>query len=274
MNTPMKHLKSTSLLAGAICLLLPSAHATLLFSDGFNYTAGSNLGGNVNPGNSTAWSGSSTQITVGNSGLTYPGFQGLGGNSLVLTPGAATTTTNEFSAVTSGNIYYSFLIDCTTLPTANNFITSINQGTAPNGGTDAMAIYVGASGATGWKIGVRTTGGGSGATFAGTTLSLNTTYLVVAELSLGATPTASLFLNPFPGNAQPGTASATQSTATAIASVNDVGFKAQSALTVGNFIIDDMSIGTAWEDVTVPEPSVAALAGVGALGLICYRRRR
>ena len=269
----MKHFKSTSLLAGAVCLLLPSAHATLLFSDGFNYTAGGNLGGNINPGSGLPWSGSSTQITVGNSGLTYPGFQGLGGNSLVLTPGAATTTTNEYSAVTSGNIYYSFLVDCTTLPTANNFITSLNQGTAPNGGTDAMAIYVGASGASGWKIGVRTTGGGSGASFASTTLSLNTTYLVVAELSLGATSTASLFLDPFPGQAQPGTASATQSTTTAIAGVNDVGFKAQSATTVGNFIIDDISIGTQWSDVTVPEPSIAALSGIGLFGLICYRRR-
>jgi hypothetical protein len=272
----MKHLKSSSLLVGAVCLLLPSTHATLLFSDGFNYTAGGNLGGNINPGNSTAWSGSSSQITVGNSGLTYPGFQGYGGNSVVLTPGAATTTTNVYSAVTgSGStIYYSFLIDCTTLPTANNYITSLNQGTAPNGSTDAMAIYVGASGASNWRVGVRTTGGGSGATFESTALSLNTTYLVVTELTLGPNPTVSLFLNPFPGLGQPGSPSATQTGTNAVLSVNDVGFKAQSATTVGNYIIDDLSIGTTWADVTVPEPSILALGGIGLLGLISYRRRR
>jgi hypothetical protein len=269
----MKHLKSTSLLAGAVCLLLPSAHANLLFSDGFNYTAGSNLGGNVNPGNGTAWSGGSANLAIGSSGLTYPGFQGLGGNSLVYTPGVATSSTNVYSAVTSGSIYYSFLIDCTTLPTANNYITSLNQGTGPNGSSDAMAVYVGASGASNWRIGVRTTGGGSGATFESTALSPNTTYLVVTELTLGPNPTVSLFLDPFPGLGQPG-ANATQTGTNAVLSVNDVGFKSQSATTVGNFVIDDLSIGTTWGDVTVPEPSILALGGIGFLGLISFRRRR
>lgn len=272
----MKHLKITSLLAGAVCLLLPGAHATLLFTDGFNYPADSYLGGNVNPGNNTAWTGGSPflQIGPGPGGLSYPGFQGLGGNDLVYTSGFTNSSTsiNIYSAVTSGSIYYSFLIDATTLPTANNYITSLNPGTTgPGGGTDAMAIYVGASG-TGYKIGVRN--GNSGASYAGTTLQLNTTYLIVTELTLGTTPTVSLFLDPFPGMAQPGTASATQTGTVAVTSVADVGFKAQSSASAGAFLIDDLSIGTSWSDVTVPEPSPIALAGLGAVGLFWFRRRR
>ena len=212
------------------------------------------------------------ELAVGSSGLSYPGFQGLGGNDLVYTPGVATSTTNAYAAVSSGSIYYSFLIDCTTLPTANNYVTSLNPGAAsPNGSGDAMAVYVGANG-SGWKIGVRN--GNSGASYESTVLSLNTTYLVVTELTLGASPTVSLYLDPFPGQAQPGTASATQTGTVAVSSVDDVGFKAQSALTVGNFLIDDLNIGTAWGDVTVPEPSVCALTSIGALGLFLFRRRR
>ncbi|HLX69463.1 MAG TPA: PEP-CTERM sorting domain-containing protein [Verrucomicrobiae bacterium] len=269
----MKHLKATSLLAGAVCLLLPSAHASLLFTDGFNYTAGSNLGGNINPGNATAWTGGNAALQIGSSGLSYPGFQGLGGNDLIYTSGStATTSLNTFSTVTSGSIYYSFLIDATTLPTANNYITSLNPGTTgPGGSGDSMAVYVGANG-SGWKIGVRN--GNSGAAYENTVLQLNTTYLIVAELTLGTTPTVSLYLDPFPGMAQPGTPNATQTGTVAATSVDDVGFKAQSAATAGAFLIDDISLGTTWADVTVPEPSPIALAGLGVAGLFWVRRRR
>lgn len=272
----MKSSTPLALSIGAICLLLQSTHATLLFSEGFNYTPGNNLGGSVNPGNSTAWTGGSPTLAIGSTTLSYPGLTGLPGNDLVYTPNGTSSSTsiNTYSAVTSGSIYYSFLIDCTTLPTANNYITSLNGGTSvPSGSGDALAFYVGASG-TGWKIGVRTTGGGSGANYAGTTLQLNTTYLVVGELTLGSSSTASLFLNPIAGDSQPASANATQSTTTAITSIDDVGFKAQTATSAGDFMIGNLNIATTWDEVTVPEPSFFALAGVGALALARFRRQR
>lgn len=271
----MKLLRCAPLVAAGLGLLLPSVHATLLFSEGFDYTSGGNLGGNINPGSGVAWTGGNSQLAIGSTDLTYPGLQDLGGNDLVYTSGpSAVTSVNTYSAVTSGSIYYSFLIDCTTLPTGNNYLTALNPGTtAPGGGTDAMSFYVGTLG-TGYKIGVRN--GNSGAAYASTALSLNTTYLVVGELTLGTTPSLSLYLDPTPGGTQPLTADATQNGTVAVSSVDDVGFKAQSSTGAGDWQIDNLNIGTTWADVTpsvVPEPSMLALIGIGALGLISFRRR-
>ncbi|HSY42657.1 MAG TPA: PEP-CTERM sorting domain-containing protein [Candidatus Acidoferrum sp.] len=270
-----------TLLAGVTGLSFHSAQAQLLFSEGFNYTAGQGIAGQVNPGNSTAWTGgNSSELQIGNTQLTYAGLQELAGNDLVYTSsGSGSTSYNTYSAVTSGSIYYSFLVDCTTLPTANEYISALDPGTStPGGSSDDLSTYVGASG-TGWKIGIRTTGGGSGAVYSGA-LTLDTTYLVVEELTLGSAPVANLFVDPVPGDSQPGTPTATQSTATAINSVDDIGFKIQLTASTGNFDIGNLLIAQNWADVTpeatvAPEPSTFALAGLGlALPLLARFRRR
>jgi hypothetical protein len=268
----------TPLAVAAACLAAQCAQAQL-FQEGFNYTPGSTLGGNVNPGSGVAWGpGGSTTLQIGGSALTYPGLQELAGNDLQYTSGVtATSDVNTYTAVTSGNIFYSFLIDCTTLPTANNYISALNGGTTgPGGGADLLSLYVGSVTGGGYKIGVRTTGGGTGAAYGATTLQLNTTYLVVGELTLGSAPVANLYLDPTPGAAQPA-ASATQTTTTAINSVADVGFKAQSSASAGDFFIGNVQIGTTWESVTepVPEPGTLGLAAVALLGwALRYRRAR
>jgi hypothetical protein len=263
--------------AGVFSLCSQSARAQLLFSEPFNYTPGTALAGSVNAGNNTAWTGGNVnELQIGSSDLTYSGLVDQGGNDLVYTSSASSSTSyNTYTAVTSGSIYYSFLINCTTLPTANEYISALNPGTTtPGGSSDTKATYVGASG-TGWKIGVRTTGGGSGAAYT-SALALNTTYFVVEELTLGSAPVANLYLDPVPGASQPGTATATQSTATAINSVADVGFKVQSTAATGNFIIDNLLIAQDWADVTpaVPEPSAFALLGLGLLGGAWKLRRQ
>jgi hypothetical protein len=265
--------------AGLISVCCQSAHAQPLFSESFNYTPGQGLASQVNPGNSTAWTGGNTsELQIGSAELTYMGLQEATGNDLVYTSSAtASTSYNTYTAVTSGSIYYSFLIDCTTLPTANEYITSLNPGTTvPGGSSDAMSMYVGSVTGGSWKIGVRTTGGGSGAAYSGA-LSANSVYFVVAELTLGSAPVANLYVDPTPGGTQPATPTATQSTATAINSVDDVGFKVQSTAATGNFELGPLLIAPDWADVTpasVPEPNTLALLGLGALSMLARNWRR
>jgi hypothetical protein len=277
MKTHIK-LPLCKLVSAALVALCLSVHGQqLLFSEGFNYTPGEGLANQVNPGNNTAWvNGNTSELQIGSSQLTYPGLQELPGNDLVYTSSASSSASyNTYTAVTSGSIYYSFLIDCTTLPTANEYISALNPGTTtPGGSSDALSMYVGASG-SGWKVGVRTPGGNSGASYSGT-LALNTTYLIVGELTLGSSTVANLYVDPTPGASQPGTPTATIDGTTGVSSVDDVGFKVQSTAATGNFDIGNLLIATDWADVTpssVPEPDTFALLGGGLILLRAAWRR-
>jgi len=259
-------------LIGVGCLLF-QAQATLLFSDGFGYNTGF-LAGNINPGSGDKWGPSATPITVASGSLAYSGLVDLpGDNKLSDAWGTASSITNGFASTTSGTIYYSFLLDVTTAPGANSYLTSLNPGTTPPGGSgDAITMYFGTvTGGTTFKLGVR--GGGSSTVNTPSTYSVGTTYLIVLGYDFGAADhNMSLWVNPTPGGSMP-SATVTQTPGTKATSIANVGFKAQG--TTGTFLIDDLRIGTTWGDVTpTPEPSTFALAGLGMLGLILARRVR
>jgi PEP-CTERM motif len=255
-----------------------TVHATLLFADGFNYNAGGLNGSDVSPAglSGNAWSSGSSHITVVSNNLTYAGLQDLGGNAVQNVWGvSAGSVVNTYSSVTAGSVYYSFLLDCTVAPSANQYLTALNPATgAPNGSTDALQVDIGPGSGGGFEVGLRTAG--ASITMDPTALLLNTTYLVVAEYNFTGSGTASLFLDPTPGGSQP-TANVTLAGNGTVTSIDDIGFKAQSS-TTGTTIVDSTMVGTTWADVTplavtTPEPSTVVLAGAGLL-LLAARFRR
>ena len=275
----MKRSCSVALAIGAFCFVFQTAHASLLFSEAFNYTAGGTLAPNVNPGSSVAWGAGNSAMTIDGGNLTYPGLTDLGGNdlSVVWGGGSAGTAINTFANVSSGTIYYSFLLDVTTAPTSQSYLTSLNPGTvAPNGSSDAVAMYFGTvTGGGAFRFGLR--GGGASATYtsSGSPYSLDTTYLVVLGYDFGAANNnMSLWINPTPGGSMPA-ANLVLTPTTLATGIANVGFKVQSS-PQGAFLIDNLLVGTTWGDVTpmgIPEPSTFALAGLGILSLISARRR-
>lgn len=265
---------------GVTCLLFQSAQAAPLFSDGFNYTVADNLGaGSTTPPWSLQSSTAAAQLSISSPNLTYSGLQDLGGNALTVNSGVGSVRGYAAlsSSITSGSVYYSFLIDCTALPTANSYLTALTPTAAPGPGgtaTDAIDLYA-RNLSTGWQLGLRTTG--LSASYSGTQLALNTVYFGVLKYTFGATtPTAQLFLSPDPTGAEPGTASVTLTGTANVADISDVGFRAQATGVVGNYVFDNVMVGTTWADVTtaVPEPATFALAGLGMLGLVFARRMR
>jgi hypothetical protein len=266
------------LLAIAVTLsLFQSAQATLFFTEGFNYPQGNlTLNG--------PWTGGST-IQVGSANLTYSGLADAPnpGNDLLVPSGTASSVTANFTGtpITSGSVYYSFLAEATALPTANSYLTDLLTSGTPNGSGDPLSVYVGQQTAgSQFKIGIRHNGEGSGATYtSGSWAVLNQVNLFVVEYTFvpgSANDTVSLFVNPTPGGTQPTPDVTLSAAGTDAASLQEIGFKANSGTSAGTWLFDTLRVGDTWADVTpeVPEPSAVALLGFGVLSLAGWRRAR
>ncbi|MDI6803356.1 MAG: FlgD immunoglobulin-like domain containing protein [Bacteroidota bacterium] len=181
----------TILLAVGLALST-TAWGQLITFDNFNYTDNSLLTDN----GWTAHSGSGTNpVTVGASnGLTYSGYSGLTGVTGAVEGSAARlVNTGEdvsklFTTVSSGTIYYSFLVNVTT-GTAGYFLHLGNSATS-----FAARIYVKPS-VTSGKInfGISNT---STASYSATPTDFNTstTYLIIVKYDVSTTGSASLWV--------------------------------------------------------------------------------
>jgi hypothetical protein len=263
----------------AACLLLPGAQAASLFQEGFDYTSGLALAGQGTWATTT----NSAFITVGSGSLTYPGLADVtpAGNEARIAGQSASLASYTFSpfsaSVSSGQAYASFLLDFNGTVVGGNYtfmglLPAAASG--PGNGGNFNNTYdpcdlVSRSSSGNVQLGIRTLG--QGTTYATPTLSLGSVNLIVMKYDFAA-KTASLFINPNPNGAEPGTASAF-STGTLSAANLDQFYLRIGGVNQGNYLVDDVRIGTTWVEV-VPEPATITLIGLGVLGFGLLRRIR
>ncbi|MFM6945554.1 MAG: MopE-related protein [Flavobacteriales bacterium] len=218
----------------------------------------------------TAHSGTTGAITAittpsgsGNS-LSYPGLASSVGNRVSMSASNAEDI-NKPVSVTGTTYYFSFLLNVTDLSNMNatgSYFIHLGA----NNSTNQFQIFIPrlyialGSTATQFKLGMLNTTGGTTATptYITQEFNPNTTYLVVAKATANAVGdpiTASLWVNPIPGAAEP-TPGVVNSGGTSGWPTNPIlALCLRQSAGIGTFEIDEIRVGTTWASVT---PSAAS----------------
>lgn len=251
----MKKLYALSLLLAAG---LSYGQVTLPYTESFNYTPGTNLGGqggwvNVN-------SGDEVVVTAGN--LSYSGLAASSGN-MVTFDGIGFDPQIEFVQQTAGTVYASFIIN----------ISDVAGLTDPNGGyfagfganttNFASTVWIKPSGA-GYVIGLNKATAVADTQYTTTVYALNTDVFVIIAYDF-ATNTSTMWINP--GSLGSGTAPAatlTATTGTNRTSLNRFILRQDSATETPSIAFDELRVATSWGSVT---PAVAGIKDNNIAGL-------
>jgi hypothetical protein len=259
----------------------PFADATA--SGGTSYTIGANLIGQTDAlGQSWFQAGptNATQPKIVAGNLTYANLPPSQGNSASFGGNGASARLNLSSPVSSGTIYYSFLMNVSslgTLPTTGVFWAGFNN-TAGSQSTTPSVV--------GTRLYARSVTGSPGVFQLGTSqnsatitwdttdsFSTGNTLFIVGSYTFNTASStddlSQMWINPDPTSVTPpaATISGTGTDLSTIASF--VLFDRIASEPTG--VVDELRVDQSWANV-VPEPTTAALAGLGLLALICGRR--
>ena len=261
--------------AGLTILLASNARAGMLLNEAFDeYTNTTAL---TATGNWTAVSGAGTlPITVTNGTVTAT-------NLASGTSGEDDKNTFSTAGITTGTVYFSFLV---TAPTSDSTLTS-TTGDYFLSGTSATNAFLGriflSKTATGVAFGL-SNGASTPSTFS-TDITLGTQYKLVLRVDLGTKTSTLGVFTPSTTTIADTDLTVTGGAAGAAANISSVlirqGPSTNAAFTT---VIDGVQAGTTLADVTgiatgaspyfnaVPEPSTYAAFAVGALALFGVRR--
>ncbi len=275
----------------SISLASQQAHSATFIYESFSQPAGS-LNGQAGGTGLNTWGDNQTVDVVTPTTLSYGDLTNTGGQVNLLSGSgvdAFVTTTTALS--TNGllddgaTLWFSFMYSKTSSGGGSNEKGGFAFGTAPIdgafNGTNMAGNGIGARIlATGINAGTWS-GSGNVTAGTGTSIALNTSYLVVGRIQWGATAgddeTITLYLQ---DTSNLGTLSASIGTAT-MTGVDQSLFDTISMTqrgSGGTVTYDEIRFGETFADVTpaaapIPEPSSTALIGLGGLAFILRRRR-
>ncbi|MDH4471486.1 MAG: T9SS type A sorting domain-containing protein [Fluviicola sp.] len=224
----------------------------------FNYTGALNANGwTTHSGTAGQLVAITTPSDLGNS-LSYPQLATSTGNRTTLVAGNGEDVNLALSGITNTG-YFSFLLktpNTTGLAVAGDYIMGFSNTSGAVATVFAGRVFIKPGLTAGTvQVGIQnTTGGAPTQTYAPGEYPVGTTLFIVVKYDRTTTPhTASLFVNPTPGAAEPAP-SATNNSGTAVTFVNFAALLIRQGGTApsgtGNQEIDEIRTGSTWASVT------------------------
>jgi len=222
-----------------------------LLEENFSYTVGDNI-------TSHGWaahSGSGTNpIKVSASSISYANYpsSGIGGEVTLTTSGEDDNHT--ITEQTSGSVYTAFLVNVTSATLTGDYFFHMGQTTIGSTFRGKIFAKKDASGNLLFGLSFASNTG----TYASTTYSLGTTYLLVLKYTIisgTGNDVASLFINPAINGIEPLIPDLTLTEATGdLANVGTVALRQGAAANAPALKLDGIRVGTSWSDI-LPNPT-------------------
>lgn len=219
--------------------------------DPVNYTVGQGL--QTQPGWTTINTGDDLLIASGS--LAYSGLEASTGNKITFS-GAGIDAAKSFIQQTSGTVYYSFILNVTSLGSLNlagGYFTGFTESANTSFGATVWTRLDGA----GYDIGInpRTTPANT-VWSSGTTAINNIVFIVVSyQIVAGSgNDVVRLWLNPTPGSSEPAATLSATNTGTDLGNLNRILIRQDDASATPSIEMDELRIGTTWASVT-PAPA-------------------
>lgn len=230
-----------------------------LLTEDFSYTAGQLITAN----GWTAHSTGANPITVTTPGLTYAGHPGSGVGNAVTMANTGEDDNRTFTAVTSGSVYMSFLVNLSAVQTGDYFAGLFQSSTV-----FPVRVYAKSDAAGGFFFGASK--GSSTASYESTSRVFGTTYLVVVKYTYNTSTTTDdvvdLWVNPALGGTETtATISGVTGTSTDATTIGAVYLRQGSSTAGSTQQVDAILAGTTWASVTAGAVVPVPVLNVGAI---------
>jgi len=250
----MKTFTKFMCIAAVASFAAAQARAAILAQDNFSYPDGDLV--TVSGGTWTSFSGATALNVV--SGQAFE----TGANSMDDQISIGTGHSNDV-------LFAGFDVTFNTLSgNQNTYIAHFKDA-----GTTFFGKVFGSNTVGGVQLGISVQANSPGAALWGSTFALGTTHRIIVELdqSAGWPATAKMWVDPV--NEFSTSIQALDTPFPTNVNIVAYALRQTNASTMGSQYIDNLIVGTTFEDV-IPEPSTMLLVGTGLVGLLAIRRRR